>query len=190
MTARAGTARTARGRPYGVLASLALVSLLAWGPQAEAARPLLQEIRVGERLPDGLLDGLNGPSRRLASWRGRPLLINVWASWCGPCRAEAASLEQLAWSPAGQAFAIIGISTDDERQAALDWLQVSHATLSHYLDHDLRMETLLGATHLPLTVLVDAEGRVLRKTTGSRDWMAPAARRWLRDGLRAAPAPG
>jgi thiol-disulfide isomerase/thioredoxin len=119
------------------------------------------------------LQGLNGPDRPLAGFRGRPLIINVWASWCGPCRAEMASLERLAWRGEGRSFAIIGISTDDYREQALAWLKQSNATISHYLDRQLQMEHMLGANRLPLTVLVDAHGRVLQKIYGARQWDAP-----------------
>ncbi|MGO9423980.1 MAG: TlpA family protein disulfide reductase, partial [Steroidobacteraceae bacterium] len=55
------------------------------------------EVPVGGTLRDETLQGLNGPPRNLRAFRGRPLIINVWASWCGPCREEMASLERLAW---------------------------------------------------------------------------------------------
>ncbi len=116
--------------------------------------------------------GLNGPRRSLSSYRGRPLIINVWASWCSPCRKEAASLERLAWSDAGARYTVIGISTDDDRNAALAWLKQSNATVTHYIDSGPRwtLEHMLGASKIPVTVLVDAGGRVVARFPGARDW--------------------
>lgn len=146
---------------------LALAGALG-APRRAAATP--GEVAVGQTLPDVTLLGLNGPSRRLTDFRGRPLIINVWASWCPPCRAEMASLERLAWRDGAQRFAIIGISTDDDRAAALALLRRTNATISHFIDRQLQMENLLGASELPLTVLVDAQGRVLLKVVGGREW--------------------
>jgi len=133
------------------------------------------EVRVGELLRDTALTGLNGPSRKLSDFRGKPLLINVWASWCGPCRAEMASLERLAWLDRSSYFAVIGISTDDYSDRAQAALVESNATISHFIDHDLVLENMLGAAQIPLTVLVDADGRVLQKIHGARDWDSPAS---------------
>jgi thiol-disulfide isomerase/thioredoxin len=131
------------------------------------------EVEVGQILPDAALRGLNGPAQALSSFRGKPLIINVWASWCGPCRQEMASLERLAWrEPTGQ-FAIIGISTDDYDANALGLLRKSNATISHFIDSDLKLENMLGAARLPLTVLVDSRGKVVLKIYGAREWDAP-----------------
>ena len=133
------------------------------------------EIRIGETLPDALMRGLNGPSRKLSEFRGRPLIINVWASWCGPCRAEMASLERLAWLDASGYFTVIGVSTDDYPERAQALLKASNATISHFIDSRLRIENMLGASRLPLTVLVDANGRVVEKVYGARKWDDPHA---------------
>lgn len=125
---------------------------------------------IGQTLRDVPLLSLNGADRQLASFRGRRLIINVWASWCSPCRAEAASLERLAWSDAGSTWTIIGISTDDSRSAAERWLKQSNATLSHFIDRNLALESMLGAQRIPLTVLVDEQGRVMARVVGARDW--------------------
>jgi len=137
---------------------------------APQAPPTL--VAVGQVLPDVVMAGLNGPHKPLSSYRGRPLIINVWASWCAPCRKEAASLERLAWSEAGGRYTVIGISTDDDRNAALKWLRHSNATISHYIDSGPRwtLENMLGASTIPITVLVDAEGRVVARFRGARDW--------------------
>ncbi len=153
----------------------ALASCLAAG--ARAATP--GEIGIGGRLPDVLLEGLNGPPRRLAEFRGRPLIINVWASWCEPCREEMASLERLAWRDPDAPWSVIGISTDDYADRAMTVLRESHATIAHYIDHQLRMENLLGASHIPLTVLVGADGRVRAKFYGAREWDTPASLRLI-----------
>jgi thiol-disulfide isomerase/thioredoxin len=116
------------------------------------------------------MQGLNGPPRKLSEFRGKPLIINVWASWCGPCRQEMASLERLAWRDEARRFRIIGISTDDDPGAARAFLKRSNATFSHFIDNRLQMENMLGASQIPLTVLVDAEGRVLEKVYGAKEW--------------------
>lgn len=157
-------------RRFLVIACLVCPPLLQAG-----TAPGAHEVPVGQALPDAYMRGLNGPSRQLASYLGKPLLINVWASWCEPCRAETASLERLAWRDPGRGYAIIGISTDDEAAQALRWLSASHATISHFIDHDLELEHMLGASHLPLTVFVDARGRVLERIYGAQEWDSAAA---------------
>ena len=131
------------------------------------------EVSVGQPLRDATMRGLNGPPRRLAEFRGKPLIINVWASWCEPCRQEMASLDRLAWLELAHDFNIIGISTDDYPERALAWLKDSHATISQFIDARLQLENMLGASKLPLTVLVGADGRVLEKVYGSRQWDSP-----------------
>jgi thiol-disulfide isomerase/thioredoxin len=151
-----------------IVSVLGLTLALAGLPAAVAKTP--GEVEVGSVLREAVMRGLNGPDRKLSEYRGKPLVINVWASWCPPCLQEMASLERLAWSAAGQKFTVIGISTDDYPEAAKARLRKNSATLNHYIDKNLELENMLGAAHLPLTLLVDAKGRVLSKTTGAREW--------------------
>jgi len=146
-------------------------------------------VPVGGVLREATLTGLNGPPRRLSAFRGKPLIINVWASWCGPCREEMASLERLAWHNREQYFAIIGISTDDDADQAKGMLKNTNATISHFIDTGLQMENMLGATRLPLTVLVDADGRVLEKVYGARQWDGADALRLIDDAFHKRPRP-
>jgi thiol-disulfide isomerase/thioredoxin len=127
-------------------------------------------VMIGGTLPDATMQGLNSAPRKLSEFRGRPLIINVWASWCPPCRAEMASLERLAWSDEARFFTVIGISTDDYPDQATAALESSNTTITHFIDSELRMENMLGASRLPLTVLVDAAGRVVEKVYGARQW--------------------
>ena len=159
-----------------LLATLTLISVLGL-PAATAAPP--EEVAIGQPLRDATMRGLNTPPRALQEFRGRPLLINVWASWCGPCRAEMASLERLAWLDDTRYFTIIGVSTDDYVDKAQRALAESNATITHFIDTNLELEKMLGASTLPLTVLVDAEGRVLGKVHGAREWDSRAALDYL-----------
>lgn len=145
---------------------LALLATPAGAAPPDAPAP----VAVGRPLPDVVMSGLNGPNRSLSSYRGRQLIINVWASWCGPCRDEAASLERLAAGDFGGRYVVIGISTDDYREAALKWLSHSNAKVSHYIDSKLTLEHMLGAWSIPLTVLVDPGGRVVARFYGARQW--------------------
>jgi thiol-disulfide isomerase/thioredoxin len=155
--------------------------LLCFAVASSAAFADAQEVPVGGILREAALQGLNGPSQDLGAFRGRPLIINVWASWCGPCREEMASLERLAWREPSPYFLIIGISTDDDADDAKRLLKKANATISQFIDTGLQMEKMLGASRLPLTVLVDADGRVLEKVYGARQWDGADARRLIDD---------
>jgi len=154
-----------------MVAGASALTLLA-SPAMAVTQATPPTVAVGHLLPDHMMAGLNGPQRKLSSYRGRPLIVNVWASWCSPCRKEAASLERLSWSAAGSRYTVIGISTDDDRSAALQWLRHSNATINHYIDSGplWTLEHLLGASSIPVTVLVDARGRVVARFRGARDW--------------------
>jgi thiol-disulfide isomerase/thioredoxin len=172
-------------------ARLLLSALIFWAGTAAAQAPAApqEEVKVGQTLRDATLLGLNGPDRTLSAFRGKPLLINVWASWCGPCRQEMASLERLAWQDRAVPFTVIGISTDDYPDKARQLLKDGNATISHYIDSNLRLEKMLGASRLPLTVLVDAKGQVLDKVYGAQQWDGPQAQAFLREAfLRQPPA--
>jgi thiol-disulfide isomerase/thioredoxin len=167
-----------------VRSSFSVLLLCVAGAMAVAYAETPGEVGIGEMLREATMQGLNGPSRELSEFRGRPLIINVWASWCGPCRAEMASLERLAWMDESQYFAVIGISTDDYIDLAKNALIQSNATINHFIDNKLLLENMLGASRLPLTVFVDADGRVLDRIYGARSWDAPDALRLIGDAFR------
>jgi len=176
--------------PAAILTVLAALPVSLPAAPARAASTAGTEAKIGDVLPDVLLTGLNGADRRLSVYRGQRLVINVWASWCGPCRQEMASLERLAWQPGDVPLTVIGISTDDYRDRALGWLQSSNATLSHFIDRQLHLETLLGASRIPLTVLVDERGRVVEKVYGAQEWDGAEARGVIRRAFGKAKATG
>lgn len=152
---------------------LLLLCLLAGAPLVFAKTS--GEVDVGGTLREARMQGLSGPSQKLSDFRGKPLIINVWASWCGPCRQEMASLERLSRSKGGQQFTLIGISTDDYPDAAKAFLSKAKTTFSHFIDRHLFLENMLGADRLPLTIWVDARGRVLGKFYGAKEWDSPEA---------------
>lgn len=131
------------------------------------------EVEIGGYLREATLDGVNGKPNSFADFKGKPLLINVWASWCGPCRAEMASLERLAQRYNGKEFNVIGVSTDDYRNRAASFIKQTGITFDNYLDSKLFLENMLGANTIPLTILVDADGRVLKKARGAYEWDSP-----------------
>ncbi len=131
------------------------------------------EVKVGGYLRESTLHGFDGKTNTLSEYKGKPLLINVWASWCGPCRAEMDSLERLAARYNGKEFNMIGISTDDNNLAAIAFIKQSGVTFDNFHDRKLLLENMLGANTIPLTILVDEKGLILTKVRGAREWDNP-----------------
>ena len=134
------------------------------------AAPPARLVPEGEAIPDQPLYGLFHDYRKFSDFKGKPLIINVWASWCAPCRAEMGSLDRLARRHNGKQFNLIGISTDDYPEKAQAFVVGARVSFDNYIDRDLVLENMLGASRIPLTVLVDAKGKVLAKHYGAREW--------------------
>jgi thiol-disulfide isomerase/thioredoxin len=150
----------------------ALLIGLSGIPSLVSATP--GEVPVGGIVRDTPMQGLTGHSLLLSEYRGKPLIINVWASYCPPCLAEMGSLERL-WQRYGDQLNVIGISIDDYPDRAKAFLAKAKTTFPHYIDHKLNLENMLGANSIPLTLLIDAQGRVLQKIRGAREWDSPDA---------------
>lgn len=130
----------------------------------------VDEIKVGEYLREATLHALIGKSHTLSYYRGKPLFINIWASWCGPCRNEMHSLNQLSRKNNRQQFNMIGISTDDDAVSAANLVHEAKLSFKNYIDKNLVLENMLGADKIPLTILVDENGRIIKKISGSKNW--------------------
>ena len=130
------------------------------------------EISIGGSLRETPMQGLTGNSVLLSDYHGKPLIINVWASYCFPCLAEMGSLERLS-QRYGDQFNVIGISIDDYRERANEFLSKADTTFPHYIDNQLILEKMLGANTIPLTLLIDAQSQVLQKVRGAQEWDSP-----------------
>lgn len=148
-----------------------LFLLLLFSTQLYAANS--DEVKVSEHLRKATLQGLNNGNSTFEAYQGKPLLINVWASWCGPCRDEMGSLENLSQQFNGREFNIIGISTDDYKEFAMKIIEETGVSFNNYIDSKLFLEKMLGANRIPLTILVDENGQVLRKVRGAYQWDHP-----------------
>jgi thiol-disulfide isomerase/thioredoxin len=153
--------------------AILLVFLWAAAIPAMAFTGTPGEVEIGGYLREATLQGLNGKTGKFSDYKGKPLIINVWASWCGPCRSEMGSLQRLARRYGGKKFNVIGISTDDDGDAAARFIKKSKITFDNFLDSKVFLENMLGANTIPLTILVDAQGKVLEKARGAYEWDSP-----------------
>jgi thiol-disulfide isomerase/thioredoxin len=126
---------------------------------------LLAAVRLPE-FPNLVLEPLTGANKvELAQFRDRPVLLNFWASWCGPCRIELPELEKLSGQLAETGLALLTINVDTNRQAAESYLRKSGVKVPVYriASRDLQA---LGLTGIPTTILLDRQGRVVQTYGG------------------------
>ena len=142
------------------------------------------EVEVGGMLHDVQMNGLSVAPKKLSAFRGKPLIINVWASWCSPCRQEMSSLDRLARRHGGKQFNLIGISTDDNMEAAYVFLERTGTSFDNFIDKKLVLENMLGADRLPLTLLIDTQGRVLSRHYGAKDWDSQEAKQMIEQAFK------
>jgi thiol-disulfide isomerase/thioredoxin len=123
-----------------------------------------------------------GRELNLAAFRGRVVLVNLWATWCVPCRAEMPSIDRLQGALGGSDFTVVAISQDRagaaKAQAFLDELGIKHLKL--YIDDSMRSARQFGATGLPVTFILDRQGREVGRLIGPAEWDTPEAMRVIR----------
>jgi peroxiredoxin len=131
----------------------------------------------GQQAPNFILQDLQGQNISLASFKGHPLVVDFWATWCGPCKLEIPWLEDLQKQYAGQGLQIIGISADDldkgdpaklftEKHEISDFATKMHINYPVLLDANSIADSWGGVDALPTTFFIDRNGKIVASTVG------------------------
>jgi thiol-disulfide isomerase/thioredoxin len=173
-----------------------LLTVAACGERApeQSAGPVASA--PGEPLPTGRLDRSFGgtpapavsfldPAGRpvtLAAFRGKPLLVNLWATWCAPCVAEMPTLDALAQREPGLKVLTVSQDLDGRDKVQAFFAQRDFRRIEPYLDPELKLMTELGLSTLPTTILYDANGKEVWRMTAMEHWTGSRAARLLKEG--------
>jgi cytochrome c biogenesis protein CcmG/thiol:disulfide interchange protein DsbE len=164
----------ARIRPLLPLCAIALVALLLGGcgsstESGDGSHPDYEKALAGSPPPlaalykqanDLLPGGQAAFEKRLAQLRGYPVVVNVWASWCGPCREEFPVLQKLS-ARYGKKVAFFGLNSEDSDDAAATFLREEPLPYPSYTDPDKDVFTSLGAVGFPDTAFYDKKGKLV-----------------------------
>ena len=133
-------------------------------------------VKPGELAPNFQLRDMEGRIVSLSDLRGKVVLLNFWATWCGPCRVEMPAMERLYRAYDRKDFEILAVSTDAQGVAVTrPFQQENKLTFPILHDADFRVGLSYGARTLPMTFMVDRQGVVRHHIFGARDWEAPEA---------------
>jgi peroxiredoxin len=144
-------------RQAGALRAARLILAAALAVAANTAAPAIAPLATA---PDFTLHTMNGPNLRLAEQRGRVVMVNFWATWCGPCREEMPQLNRLYQKYKGAGFVLLGVNVDDDTRKAADVAGKLGVTFPVLLDTDKTVSKLYDLSTMPSTVLIDRDGKV------------------------------
>ena len=158
----------------GACALVAATAVLTVG-YAGSVAPIAQRgvVKPGDPAPNFQLRDMNGRNVSLSDLRGKVVLLNFWATWCGPCRVEMPAMERLYRAYDRKDFEILAVSTDAQGTAVTrPFQQENKLTFPILHDSDFRVGLSYGARTLPMTFMVDRQGIVRQHIFGARDWEA------------------
>lgn len=155
------------------MVSTSLVTALAAGILFLGAYWRLEE--SPRLVPDVAFVDANGQRRSITEYRGRYVLLNVWATWCPPCVKEMPALDRMQALKGNEQFEVVALSVDRQGlQLVRDFYQrFGLRSLGIYLDQDGRSMSSLRITGLPTTLLIDPSGRETARWAGIREWDSP-----------------
>jgi peroxiredoxin len=140
---------------------LLAAALAAAATLAAAANPTANAVA-----PDFTLRGADGRNVRLDELRGQVVLVNFWATWCGPCREEMPRLDTLYQKYRKSGFVLLGINVDDDPRAALATAAKLNVSFPVLLDTDKKVSKLYDLNTMPSTIVIDRDGKVRFLTRG------------------------
>lgn len=170
----------------GTLLLTALAASPATKGNAAASQPhklgQIDRSHAGEAAPAIAFEAQGGKPTSVAAFRGRTVLVNLWATWCVPCRAEMPALDTLARARAGK-LVVLPVSEDLEgwRAVAKFFTPAKFPALTPYLDQPGNYAVKLGATGLPVSILYGADGREKWRVNGPLKWASPEVAAALAD---------
>jgi len=139
--------------------------------QAEAPGAGIDRSHKGAQMPDLAFTDAKGAAVRLSSLKGRPVLVNLWATWCAPCVAELPALAHLASAQQGKvAFVAISQDLGEPAKVKAFWAAKRLDALPLWLDPENTAAAQWQVGTLPTTLYYDAQGRELWRVTGAHDW--------------------
>lgn len=134
----------------------------------------------GSQLPEFVLNDPAGKQLRLSSLKGKPALINLWATWCGPCVIEMPMLNALsAKAPGGLQVITVSQDLGTPEKVAAFFTDRKLANLGAWLDPESELSTHYSVTTLPTTIYYDAEGREVWRFVGGHDWSSAETTKML-----------
>ena len=178
-TAHAGM--TSRRKALLALAGVAgLITAVQMGSRMRAADSTLADLRIHPRprdLPPLRFADANAAPTSLAAFRGRMVLLNVWATWCPPCIKEMSALDRLQATLGGPHFEVVALSIDEGGAPVVRsfFLRNGIKRLHPYIDTFREAMTSLAGAGIPLTLLVDPDGREIGRKRGPAEWDRPAS---------------
>ena len=183
--------RRSRNRLARAGLALALTALLAL---AWSQRDRFIPVGVGTRVPTYTAQTLDGRTVSLASLKGKVVVLNVWATWCRPCRVEMPALERLHQQLRGEGLEVVAVSVDTppgvlsptgqfsgDVKAFVDAMELTFTVLH---DPARTVEELFLVQGLPTTLIIDKAGRIQQKIVGARQWDEPVYVNYFRELLR------
>lgn len=148
-------------------ALLLLVMLMLGGCREDVS------LQIGEPVDNFRLPGLSGDELELTRLKGHFVLVNIWAPWCKPCRAEMPSLDRLTEQMADVRLKVIGLTVDD-RFAAEEFLRKTGIRFPNYFDASRELVgSQLAVNVFPQTLLIDPDGILRARIIGAREWDSP-----------------
>lgn len=143
---------------------------LAGGSRPE---PKTTAVAQGTLAPDFALKNLQGKTVDLASYRGQVVLVNFWATWCPPCRAEMPSMEKLQTLMAGEKFVMLAINVEEDGQDNVaDFLKNNPHSFTILLDSEAEVQSRYGVYRFPETFVIGKDGVITDHIIGAIDWAA------------------
>jgi peroxiredoxin len=140
---------------------------------------------IGSPAPDFRLMDLHGKPVSLSDYQGKVVLLNFWATWCGPCRTEMPAMEALYRSMQPKGLEILAVSVDQQGTAVTRPFQEAMGLSFPILhDEDYQIGLTYGARTLPMTFAIDRRGVIRQLIFGARDWNSPEARRGIAEVLQ------
>ncbi len=127
-----------------------------------------------------------GQDKSLKDWRGKVVLLNLWATWCAPCRKEMPDLDKLQAEMGSDTFEVVALGVDRGGvKAAEKFLeQVGTKKLALYVDPTAKMANELRVIGLPATLLIDGQGREIGRLLGPADWASDEAKALIKSVMR------
>ncbi|MGH6899662.1 MAG: TlpA family protein disulfide reductase [Geminicoccaceae bacterium] len=172
----------------GLLLTMALPDALAQAPP-----PAFSMHAAPRPLPEIRFENGEGKAMSLADFRGSVVLLNIWATWCAPCRREMPTLDRLQATLGGPDFQVVALSIDRKGLSAVQefYKDLALETLPLYIDETGAAQRALSVLGLPTTLLLDREGNEIGRLLGPAEWDSPEMVAFFRDYLkRTAAEPG